>query len=103
MLLQSRSQRRWLGIIILLVAVGFVTIPGDSGPLAYFRSKARVEAIEQSIDSLNLLISYYQDKIVALESEDPFAIEQKARRFGFTYPGETVYEFELKGETADGE
>ncbi len=86
-----------------MLVVVLVTLPSDSGPIAYFHSKARVAALEASLDSLALLINHYDQKITALEKEDPFAIEWEARRFGFTYPGETVYQFELKGTAADGE
>ncbi len=103
MILQSKRQRRGLGIIIVVIVFGLVVLPSDSGPIAYFRSKARVTALEASIDSLDLLVQHFEQKIEALENEDPLAIEQEARRLGFIYPGETVYEFQLKSEENEDE
>jgi cell division protein FtsB len=103
MILQSKRQRRWLGILILVVIIGLVVLPSDSGPVAYFRSQARVTALEASIDSLDQLVYHFEQKIEALENEEPLAIEQEARRLGFIYPGETVYEFQMKSEETDGE
>jgi cell division protein FtsB len=85
----------------VVVVIGLVVLPSDSGPIAYFRSKARVTALVANIDSLDQLVSHFEQKIVALENEDPLAIEQEARRLGFIYPGETVYEFQMKPEGND--
>ncbi len=101
--MQAKARRRWFGLLASLLLLALLVLPSDNGPIAYFRSKVRVAALEHNIDSLNLLIDYYQKQIDALRAEDPFAIEREARRFGFTYPGETVYEFEIAGGAANGE
>jgi len=93
------------GVLRLLLVLGGVGALGwfilrDHGLLDHARLRRTLDSLETRSLHLESQITWYRERNQRLQENDPFTLEEEARRMGMVRPGEEVHRVVLPADTA---